>query len=319
MPTPQLTVESSQIGGDIAPTNWANAVTSMMENINLLNRLLQEERAKTSNLLQENFSLKILNHDMEMKLKSFVLDNNGNKEKDKIVTMRTKEIRSELINEAERHKQAAPANCANQAQAKNKSEKQTGNKPTSGSKQMLHQNVEGTDAAREGKPKSQRKRVGEKKLTDLIAGDSQLRRLDASILSNDYRDVDIKCKPGMKIEQTTKEVGKTNQDIIIIHVATNNVAAKTPEQLSKDVINQLKQVQKNNPEARIVFSSVIRRRDDPALNAKVTKLNKLLEDETVLNGFDMIDNSTIMFSNLWKDGLHTMEGFESYQEISANL
>ena len=94
----------------------------------------------------------------------------------------------------------------------------------------------------------------------------------------------------MKIEQTTKEVGKTNQDIIIIHAATNNVAAKTPEQLSKDVINQLKQVQKNNPEARIVFSSVIRRRDDPALNAKVTQLNKLLEDETVLNGFDMIDN-----------------------------
>ena len=89
VPTPQLTVESSQIGGDIAPTNWANAVTSMMENINLLNRLLQEERAKTSNLLEENFSLKILNHDMEMKLKSFVLDNNGNKEKDRIVTMRT--------------------------------------------------------------------------------------------------------------------------------------------------------------------------------------------------------------------------------------
>ena len=322
VPTPQLTVESSQIGGDIAPTNWANAVTSMMENINLLNRLLQEERAKISNLLEENFSLKILNHDMEMKLRSFVLDNNGNKEKDKIVTMRTKEIRSELINEAERHKQAtkgksSPANCANQAQAKNKSEKQTGNKPTSGSKQMLHQNVEGTDAAREGKPKSQRKRVGEKKLTVLIAGDSQLRRLDASILSNDYRDVDIKCKPGMKIEQTTKEVGKTNQDIIIIHAATNNVAAKTPEQLSKDVINQLKQVQKNNPEARIVFSSVIRRRDDPALNAKVTKLNKLLEDETVLNGFDMIDNSNIMFSNLWTDGLHINDG--GVRKLSGNF
>ena len=41
----------------------------------------------------------------------------------------------------------------------------------------------------------------------------------------------------MKIEQTTKEVGKTNHDIIIIHAATNNVAAKTPEQLSKDVID----------------------------------------------------------------------------------
>ena len=117
--------------------------------------------------------------------------------------------------------------------------------------------------------------------------------------------------------QTTKEVGKTNQDIIIIHAATNNVAAKTPEQLSKDVINQLKQVQKNNPEARIVFSSVIRRRDDPALNAKVTKLNKLLEDETVLNGFDMIDNSNIMFSNLWTDGLHINDG--GVRKLSGNF
>ena len=53
VPTTQLAVESSQTGGDIAPTNWANAVTSMMENISLLNRLLQEERAKTSNLLEE--------------------------------------------------------------------------------------------------------------------------------------------------------------------------------------------------------------------------------------------------------------------------
>ena len=121
----------------------------------------------------------------------------------------------------------------------------------------------------------------------------------------------------MKIEQSTKEIGKTNQDIIIIHTATNTVAAKTPEQLCKDVINQLKQVQKNNPETRIVFSSVIRRRDDPILNAKVTKLNKLLEDETILNGFDMIDNSNIMFSNLWADGLHINDG--GVRKLSGNF
>ena len=264
---------------------------------------------------------------MEKKLKIFVLDKNGNKEKDEIATMRTKENRSELINEVERHKQATKgkspqANSGSQAQAKNKSEKQTGNKPTPGEKQMLHQNVERTDSARAEKPKSQQKRVREKTQV-LIAGDSQLRRLDASRLSNDYREVDIKCKPGMKIEQTTKEVSKTNQDIIIILAATNNIAAKTPEQLSKDVINQLKQVQKNNPEARIVFSSVIRRRDDPALNVKVTKLNKLLEDETVLNGFDMIDKSNVMFSNLWTDGLHINDGgvrkLSEFQQIHKVL
>ena len=78
MPTPQLAVESSQIGDEIASTNWANAVTSMMEKMNLLNRFLLEEGAKPPNLTEENFSLKILNHDMEMKFKSFVLENIGN-------------------------------------------------------------------------------------------------------------------------------------------------------------------------------------------------------------------------------------------------
>ena len=75
-------------------------------------------------------------------------------------------------------------------------------------------------------------------------------------------------------------------------------------------------MQKSNPEARIVFSSVIRRRNDPALNAKVTKLNKLLEDETVLNGFDMIDNSNII-SNLWTDGLHINDG--GVRKLSGNF
>ena len=121
----------------------------------------------------------------------------------------------------------------------------------------------------------------------------------------------------MKIEQSTKETDKTNQEIIIIHAATDNVVAKTPEKLSKDVINQLKQVQKNNPETRTVFSSVIRRRDDPILNAKVTKLNKLLEDENLLNGFDIIDNSNIMFSNLWTDGLHINDGV--VRKLSGNF
>ena len=61
-PHPQLAVESTQIWGVIASTNWANTVTTMMENIT-----------------EEIFSLKILIHFMEMKLISFFLDNNGNK------------------------------------------------------------------------------------------------------------------------------------------------------------------------------------------------------------------------------------------------
>ena len=45
-----------------------------------------------------------------------------------------------------------------------------------------------------------------------------------------------------------------------------------------------------------------------ALNATVKKVNELLETELALNGLDMIDNSNIMFSNLWDDGLHITDG-----------
>ena len=43
------------------------------------------------------------------------------------------------------------------------------------------------------------------------------------------------------------------------------------------------------------------------INMKVRKLNGLLEKELALNGFDIIDNNNIQYSNLWTDGLHVNE------------
>lgn len=322
--TPKKTNESILIGESSTDlSNWANAVTSMMGNISLLNNLLQEERRKSSNLLEENYYLKMKIQAMETKLDTIVLEKNENNMRQENECSITKEIRSQLINEAERHTEATKddssrtkaSSKSSKSQTSNRNKKQMSEKTTQGRKQS-NQNTETTQRAQGQGEKSKCQENEEKKLKVLIAGDSQLRRINASVLSNSYRDVDIKFKPGMKIEQTTKAVGKTEHDIIIIHAATNNIASKTPEQLSKEVVNQLKHVQDNNPKARIVFSSVIRRKDDSSLNSKVTKLNKLLEDETALNGFDMIDNSNIVFSNLWTDGLHINDG--GVRKLSGN-
>ena len=50
------------------------------------------------------------------------------------------------------------------------------------------------------------------------------------------------------------------------------------------------------------------------LSNKVKMVNELLADELALNGLDMIDNSNIMFSSLWDNGLHIymMEALESF-------
>ena len=108
----------------------------------------------------------------------------------------------------------------------------------------------------------------------------------------------------MKIKQAISEAGKNNKRIIIGHAATNDANSSTPERLLKDVIDTLQQIQNNNPNSRIAFSSVIRRKDEQVINMKVRKLTGLFEEEPALNGFDIIDNNNIQYSNLWTDGLH---------------
>ena len=121
----------------------------------------------------------------------------------------------------------------------------------------------------------------------------------------------------MKIAQVIEKAGKNDSDVIIVHAATNNVASNTPEKLSEEIVKTLKKVQTNNPKAKVVFSSIFRRKDNMALNNNVKKVNELLEDKLAINGLDMIDNSNILYSNLWDDGLHINEG--GIRKFSGNI
>ena len=103
-------------------------------------------------------------------------------------------------------------------------------------------------------------------------------------------------QPGMRMGQAVDKAGKSNNnDVIIVHAATNNVASSTPEKLCNETLRTLKQLQANNPKAKVAFSSIFKRKDDMALNNTVKKVNELLETELALNGLDIIDNSNIMF------------------------
>ena len=75
----------------------------------------------------------------------------------------------------------------------------------------------------------------------------------------------------MKINQAGQREGKSNSDAIIVHVGANNLNANTPEQISSETMDMLKQVQKTNPKSRVVFSSFFKRKDDMTLNAKALK------------------------------------------------
>ena len=152
----------------------------------------------------------------------------------------------------------------------------------------------------------------------LIVGDSNLRNVKEETLSNDHRDVEIRFKPGMRIEETNKKVGVNNEfDVIIVHAGNNNLRDATPKDLTEKIVTTLDKVQKSNPTARIAFSSILKRSDDQSLSAKGKKVNEFLEDELSIKGMDIIDNNNTMYSNLWKDGLHLNDG--GVRKYSANV
>ena len=57
------------------------------------------------------------------------------------------------------------------------------------------------------------------------------------------------------------ENDKTNNDVIIVHASTSNVAKTTPHELCKEVMETLEQIQKNNPRSKFAFSAAFRRSD----------------------------------------------------------
>ena len=157
------------------------------------------------------------------------------------------------------------------------------------------------------------KRDQTKKLKVLVVGDSQLRFVDESKLTNAQRDVSVRFQPGMKIKQAVKKAGKSDNDVIIIHAATNDLQSTSPDQLSDDAINTLRQVQENNPKAHVALSSILRRKDNHALNAKAKKVNEVLAEKLALSGFNRIDNSNILFSFFSFSSL-----FKTHEILSAN-
>ena len=78
----------------------------------------------------------------------------------------------------------------------------------------------------------------------------------------------------------------------------------------------LKRVQRDNPHAKVAYSSVFRRKGKD-INKKVITLNKVLSEEVFLNGFDYIDNESILYSDLCNDGLHINEG--GARKFAVNL
>ena len=127
-------------------------------------------------------------------------------------------------------------------------------------------------------------------------------------MENEHNSVETRFKPGMKVKKAVKQTGKVESDVIIIQAANNNVSSTILQESCKETTEVLREIQKNNPKAKICLSAAFGRKDSNELNAKVFKLHKLLAETLPLNGIDIIENNSILFSKWKSDSLHLNNG-----------
>ena len=303
---------------------------------------MNSERNKAEHFLTENFSLKLKNQELQTLVETLLNSQKGHNKSQADVSCKTLEIRSELITEADRHNKESNSEAdmvpelSNNGQSnENKHKRPSKAKRKSLQRQKQSKQEQQQQQQQSGKQKrsaagseqtqkqqqqqnktTTNQKNNRKKLKVTIVGDSQVKRLDQEKLCNLYRDVEILGQSGMKIRQAAAKIGKTNSDVIIVHAGTNDLSSTSPEQLSKEVLDTLQKIQDNNKESKVVFSSVFKR-TDKGLNLNIIKLHKILNEELTLNGFDLIDNDNIYFSNLAQDGLHLNEG--GTRKYASNL
>ena len=158
----------------------------------------------------------------------------------------------------------------------------------------------------ENKSNSKKNNKGQIRMT--VIGDSQLHNLDGSKLTNEHHTVKVIPDPGARIVKMKGKEIASDTNVILIHAGTNDIKSTEPEALVEEVLDTMKKIQEKHKKTQIVFSSIFRRKDSHQLNAEVLKTKENLKETLFVNGFDYIDNSDILFSNLAKDGRHINEG-----------
>ena len=235
----------------------SHASCQMASTIDTLSNSLQMERSKSDKLLLENFEIKVRNKDLECEIQRLLCSPN------------TKRPLSESNNIENRTNSVTGARTTSPVTSNNIAHPRN---ITSTSKQRITptktQQMQGPSANANATKNNTRKRRGakenqqitnksqttrkngaetksqmEKKVKVLIVGDSNLRNVKEEKLTNDRRNIIVRFKPGMKIEEANKKVGSNTEfDVIIVHAGTNNLRNSKPKDLTETVVNTLDKI-----------------------------------------------------------------------------
>ena len=139
-----------------------------------------------------------------------------------------------------------------------------------------------------------------------ILGESMIKMLKPSRLQRSIgKKTVIKTFPGASVADMKHYVKPTlekNPELIILHVGTNDIPQKEPEEIVKEIESLCTGIVTNSL-AKVAISEIIQR-DDQALNIKINSTNKLLTKLGMNYNWPIIQHSNINISNLNASGLH---------------
>ena len=90
-------------------------------------------------------------------------------------------------------------------------------------------------------------------------------------------------------------------DQVILHVGTNDLKQKEPQQVADSIVDLARQIE-NSSEASITISELVPRRDK--FNEAVTTTNVHLKSHCRQNGWELIQHRNISKKGLNQGGLH---------------
>ena len=104
------------------------------------------------------------------------------------------------------------------------------------------------------------------------------------------------------ILENIDQLVKSKPDCLIVHAGTNDLANGT--NLLNQVKKIVKQVKKVSQNTKIVFSSIIIRKDRKNIDKKVSQVNSYLKNYCNQKNIDFIDNGNLKEEHLGQKKLH---------------
>ena len=138
----------------------------------------------------------------------------------------------------------------------------------------------------------------------VVTGDSVLHGVNKKGLSKSHN-VKVKNYPGEISKDILDRIDgllKVKPDCLLVHVGTNDLTNNV--NLLNSVKKMVNKVKNSSPNTKLVFSSVILRKDKKDISKKVGETNQRLKNYCKQKNIDFVDNSNIIEEHLGSKKLH---------------